>query len=105
MSEEEGITMSEAMTTIAFAIDRTLNGEEIETSPDTVERANGFVLLMHPYGDHTGRCVFISNGASGEDVILMFETQIKRLKKEQSSEEVRPAIATGEPDSQGPDGQ
>ena len=102
---EEGITMSEAMTTIAFAIDRTLNGEEVMTSPDTVQRANGFVLLMYPYGDHSGRSVFISNGASREDVIRMFESQIEKLKKEQGIEEVRPPLATGEPDSKGPDGQ
>ena len=77
MMDEKKIEMTipEAMHSIALAIDRILNGEH--AGGEVIERKNGFVLMLYPFGDKTGKCNFISNGASQEDVINMFERQIE----------------------------
>ena len=85
------MTIPEAMNSIALALDRILNGEDVMKQAmggvdgNKIERKNGFVLILYPFGDKTGRCNFISNGASQEDVISMFERQIEAFKQKEQS--------------------
>ena len=44
------------------------------------DRKNGFVLLVFPFGPVDGRCNYISNGASREDVIVLMKEQIARFE-------------------------
>jgi hypothetical protein len=44
------------------------------------DRRVGFVLLVFPYGDDTGRCNYISNGADRKDIVVMLKEQIKRFE-------------------------
>jgi hypothetical protein len=71
------MSMHDAMNNIAVALDRILNGERIDKSG---ERMNGFVLLVFPFGDKTGRCNYISNGADRDDIVRMFKEQIRQFE-------------------------
>jgi hypothetical protein len=44
------------------------------------DRKTGFVLLVFPFGEHEGRCNYISNGADRRDIVTMFKDQIKRFE-------------------------
>ena len=68
------MTMSEAMRNLAAALDRILNGQGVETGE--IERKNGFILLVFPYGDKSGAASRISNGVPPEDVMRIFNEQI-----------------------------
>ena len=82
------MSMESAMNSMAFAIDRIFNGEQVLTDTKNAKRANGFVLLVFPFGDKSGRCNYISNGANREDIVRLFKEQIIRFEetiaKEQS---------------------
>ena len=71
------LSMRDAMNNIAVALDRILNGERIDLSG---ERKNGFVLLIFPFGDQSGRCNYISNGADRDDIVRMFKEQIRQFE-------------------------
>jgi hypothetical protein len=43
-------------------------------------RKVGFVLLVFPYGDDTGRCNNISNGADRADIVRLMKEQIARFE-------------------------
>jgi hypothetical protein len=72
------LTVREAMNNLAAALDKILNGEKIDQSGG---RQNGFVLLLFPYGDKSGRCNYVSNGANREDIVKMFKEQIKQFEE------------------------
>jgi hypothetical protein len=75
----------EVMNTIAFALDRVLNGEDAMTNK--IERKTGFVLLVFPYGDQSGRCNYISNGADRDDVVRMMKEQIRHFEEDNKKDE------------------
>lgn len=64
------------MNSIAIALDEVFNG--VKKGPD---RPTGFILLVFPFGDHEGRCNYISNGADRSDVVRMMKEQIKRFEE------------------------
>lgn len=67
----------EKMVTMAYALDDYFN------SPvKGAARQTGFVLLVFPFGEKEGRCNYISNGAGRDDIVKLFEEQIKRFKGE-----------------------
>lgn len=43
------------------------------------QRTTGFVLLVFPYGDQTGRCNYISNGADRRDIVKLLREQANRF--------------------------
>jgi hypothetical protein len=65
----------EMMKTIARSLDQIFNGELKGN-----DRKTGFIMMVFPFNTHEGRCNYISNGASREDVIVMLKEQIKRFE-------------------------
>lgn len=63
------------MTGLARALDEIFNGKA--GGPD---RKTGFVLMVFPFGDTTGRCNYISNGAAREDIVTLMREMIARFK-------------------------
>jgi hypothetical protein len=63
------------MNDMARAIDRVLNGADPGRA-----RENGYVLLTFKFGDHPGRCNFISNGADRADIVVLFKELIARFE-------------------------
>lgn len=63
------------MQDLAAALDRYFNGEKHGADRDT-----GFVLLVFPFGEDTGRCNFISNGADRGDIVTLFREMIARFE-------------------------
>lgn len=43
-------------------------------------RSTGFVLLVFPFGDKSGRSNFISNGADRGDIVTLFKEMIARFE-------------------------
>lgn len=44
------------------------------------DRKVGFVMLVYEFGEHDGRCNFISNGAGRKDLVVLFKEMIKRFE-------------------------
>jgi hypothetical protein len=65
----------EQMEALAHAIDRYFNGDLRGK-----DRSVGFVLLVFPFGDTSGRCNFISNGADRGDLVVLFKEMIARFE-------------------------
>ena len=65
----------DTMNRVAGALDEAFNG--VAKGQD---RKVGFVLLVFPFGADDGRCNYISNGASREDIIIMMREQIARFE-------------------------
>jgi hypothetical protein len=65
----------EQMNAIARGLDQVLNGKAKGN-----DRKIGFVLLLFPYGDDSGRCNYISNGADRRDIVVLMKEQIKRFE-------------------------
>lgn len=63
------------MNAIAQVLDAYLNGDAKGPA-----RKTGFVLLVFPFGDDSGRCNYISNGADRRDIVTMMKEQIKRFE-------------------------
>lgn len=63
------------MNTLAGAIDELFNGK---VKGDA--RKTGFVLMVFPFGDHSGRCNYISNGADRRDIIVLMKEMIARFE-------------------------
>jgi hypothetical protein len=78
MADSDQELMEEALNSIAYALDQILNGKDVR---ETKQRKNGFVLLIFPYNDDTGRCNYVSNGANRDDIIKMFKAQIKHFEE------------------------
>lgn len=43
-------------------------------------RPTGFVLMVFPFGERTGRCNYISNGADRKDVVALMKEMIARFE-------------------------
>ena len=69
------------MTAVVGALDEWFNGNI--RGPD---RQTGFVLLVFPFNDHTGRCNFMSNGADRRDIVTMFKEMIARFEGQPETE-------------------
>jgi len=65
----------EQMNALARGLDEIFNGPA--KGP---ERKTGFVLLVFPFGDISGRCNFISNGADRTDIVTLFKEMIARFE-------------------------
>lgn len=63
------------MNDVATMLDGIFNGDK-----KGKDRETGFVLLLFPYGDKTGRCNFISNGADRKDLVVLFKEMIARFE-------------------------
>jgi hypothetical protein len=63
------------MTAVAAAIDEFFNGEAKGDA-----RKTGFVLMVFPYGEPTGRCNYLSNGADRRDVVTLMKEMIQRFE-------------------------
>lgn len=66
---------AEKMTALAQALNEIFNGEL--KGPD---RTTGFVLMVFPFGDRSGRCNYISNGADRVDVVTLMKEMIARFE-------------------------
>lgn len=62
------------MTAICRFIDEHFNGPAHGQRPQV-----GFVLMVFPYGDKTGRCNYMSNGANRRDVVTLMREMIARF--------------------------
>lgn len=65
----------EKMNVIAGALDQMFNGEDKGQA-----RQTGFVLMVFPYGDRSGRCNYISNGAERTDIVVLMKEMIARFE-------------------------
>lgn len=65
------------MEAVASALDKAFNGDA--KGPD---KKTGFVLLVFPYGDQSGRCNYISNGADRQDIIKLLREQANRFDEQ-----------------------
>lgn len=63
------------MTHTMAAIDEFFNGKD-----KGQERKVGIVMLVFPFGDKTGRCNFMSNGADRRDIVTLFKEMIARFE-------------------------
>ena len=63
------------MNSVAIALNEMFNGKA-----KGKDRKNGIVLLVFPFGDVTGRCNFISNGADRKDIVTLFKEMIARFE-------------------------
>lgn len=61
------------------AIARTLD-EFLNEGTRGPGRETGFVLMVFPYGDKTGRCNYISNGADRGDIVTLMREMIARFE-------------------------
>lgn len=65
----------EKMVAIVQALDELLNGKI--GGPD---RKTGFVLMVFPFGDTSGRCNYMSNGADRRDIVTLMKEMIARFE-------------------------
>lgn len=63
------------LTAIMRTLDEFLNGDA--KGPD---RETGIVVLMFPFGDTSGRCNFMSNGADRRDLVVLMREMIARFE-------------------------
>ena len=66
-----------AMEAVAESLDHVFNGGRGGT-----DRTTGFVLLLFPFGDHSGRCNYISNGADRSDIVKLMKEQIAHFESQ-----------------------
>jgi hypothetical protein len=50
------------------------------------DRPTGFVLMVFPFGDTTGRCNYISNGADRRDIVVLMREMIARFEGQPETE-------------------
>jgi len=65
----------EKMTAIMQALDEFLND-----GAKAPNKKVGLVVMMFPYGDTTGRCNYMSNGADRRDIITLMKEMIARFE-------------------------
>lgn len=70
----------EKMTAVAGALDELFNGEA-----KGQDRKIGFILMVFPFGDTTGRCNYMSNGAGRADVVTLMKEMIARFEGQPES--------------------
>ena len=63
------------MVGVMQAIDGVFNGDD--KAPN---KKVGIVMMVFPYGDTTGRCNYISNGADRRDIIVLMKEMIARFE-------------------------
>ncbi len=63
------------MLAVMAAVDEMFNGDASST-----DKQVGVVMLVFPYGDKTGRCNFMSNGADRDDIVTLFREMIGRFE-------------------------
>ena len=63
------------MKAVGAGLDKIFNGEATGRA-----RQTGFILLVFPFGEHEGRCNYISNGADRQDVVALMKEQIARFE-------------------------
>lgn len=63
------------MVAIVQALDETFNG-----AAKAPNKQVGFVLMVFPYGEATGRCNYMSNGADRRDVVTLMKEMIARFE-------------------------
>jgi len=63
------------MNAVAAGLDTIFNGDAKGN-----DRQVGFVLLVFPFGDNSGRANFISNGADRKDLVVLFKELIARFE-------------------------
>lgn len=63
------------MTAVVQALDELFNGKI--GGPG---RKVGFVLMVFPFDDHTGRCNYASNGADRRDIVTLMREMIARFE-------------------------
>ena len=68
--------VADKMNTVAGALDEYFNGEA-----KGGDRKTGFVLMVFPYGDSTGSCNYISNGADRRAMVKMLREQANRFEE------------------------
>ena len=61
------------MRAIMETLDEFVNGKD-------GERKTGFVVMMFPYGNVTGRCNYMSNGADRRDIVTLMREMIARFE-------------------------
>lgn len=64
------------MTAVMQSLDEFLNGPK---GPSYVKRT-GIIIMMFPYGDESGRCNYMSNGADRRDVVTLMKEMISRFE-------------------------
>jgi hypothetical protein len=65
----------EMMNVIAQALDGMFNGNARGD-----DRKTGFVLMVFPFADQSGRCNYISNGAGRRDIVVLMKEMIARFE-------------------------
>jgi hypothetical protein len=65
----------EKMHAVAAALDELFNGDAKGDKRET-----GFVVMVFPFGDVTGRCNYISNGADRRDIVTLMKEMIARFE-------------------------
>jgi hypothetical protein len=65
----------EKMTAVCQAIDGFFNGDAKGGA-----RKTGFVLMVFPFDEATGRCNYMSNGADRKDVVTLMKEMIARFE-------------------------
>lgn len=62
------------MNAVARGLNEIFNGDTLPV------KSTGFVLMVFPYGDKSGRCNYISNGADRRDIITLMKEMIARFE-------------------------
>jgi hypothetical protein len=65
----------EKMVAMAGGLDEFWNGKAKGN-----DKKVGFVVMLFPYGEHDGRCNYISNGADRKDVVTLMKEMISRFE-------------------------
>lgn len=65
----------EKMVAVTGAIDEFFNGKA-----KGQDRKTGFVLMVFPFGDTSGRCNYMSNGADRKDIVILMREMIARFE-------------------------
>jgi len=63
------------MVAISHALDEMFNGDAKGDA-----RKVGFVMMVFPFGDVSGRCNYLSNGADRKDVVTLMREMIARFE-------------------------
>lgn len=67
-------SLHDKMVATTKALDEMFNGKQGN------DRTTGFVLMVFPFGDHSGRCNYMSNGADRRDVVTLMREMIARFE-------------------------
>lgn len=63
------------ITAIVQTLDKVFNGDKHGN-----DREVGFVLMVFPFGDRSGRCNYASNGADRRDIVTLMREMIARFE-------------------------